>query len=304
MKIAFFGTPAFAAEFLKGLIADSTFEVVAVVTQPDEPMGRKKILTAPHVKLVAIEHGIPVFQPTKLKDETFQKNLKDTGAELGVVVAYGRILPEAVLSVFAHGCVNVHPSLLPKYRGPSPIIAAIASGDIETAVTVMKLVQEMDAGPILAQAGLLVAADETTESLTKKVVDIGVPLLVETLKGFVAGKIVPTEQDHSQATFCKLLTREDGVIDWSQPAEVIERKARAFNPWPGTSSAGFKVYSAVISEQTLPIGQAKVVDARIFIGTATAALEILELQAPAGKRLKAKDFLNGHKDFDGQSFLA
>ncbi len=295
MKIAFFGTPAFASEFLKGLIAETAFEVVTVVTQPDEPVGRKKVLTAPPVKLVALENGIPVFQPTKLKDETFQQNLKATGAELGVVVAYGRILPEGILSMFPLGCVNVHPSLLPKYRGPSPIIAAIAGGDQETAVTVMKLVQEMDAGPILTQTSLPVAVDETAESLTEKVVEIGVPLLVETLKGFVAGTVTPTEQDHSQATFCKLLTREDGVIDWSQPAEVIERKVRAYNPWPGTSSHGMKIYSARLTETLLPSGKMNNEAEHLLIGTGTTALEILELQPAGGKRMIAADYLRGHK---------
>ena len=295
MKILFFGTPQFAAEFLKGLIAESDFEVVGVVTQPDEPVGRKKILTAPPVKLVALEHEIPVFQPTKLKDPSFQNLLKETGAEIGVVVAYGRILPQAVLDLTQLGYVNVHPSLLPKYRGPSPIIAAITNGDKETAVTVMKLVQEMDAGPILAQSVFSVEESETTESLTSKIVDIGVPLLVNTLTSYHDGNIVPREQDHAQATFCKLLTREDGVINWNEPAEVIERKIRAFNPWPGTSSNGLKIFAARLSDQKLAPSVTNSSEGRMFIGTATIALEILELQPAGGKRMKASDFLRGHQ---------
>lgn len=294
MKIAFFGTPAFAAEFLKGLINEPEFEIVAIVSQPDEPVGRKKILTAPPTKVVADEHNIPVFQPAKLKDGSFQTALKATGADIGVVVAYGRILPEAVLSMFQFGCINVHPSLLPKYRGPSPIIAAIANGDTETAVTVMKLVTEMDAGPILAQSAFKLAGDETQTSLTQKVVEIGVPLLVRTLKGFAGGTIAATEQDHTQATFCNLLTREDGIIDWSASAETIDCKVRAYNPWPGTSSHGIKIFTVSMTLNTLEPGQVSIVDGRLFVGTGTTALEIIELQPAGGKRMKAVDYLNGH----------
>ncbi|HRH32319.1 MAG TPA: methionyl-tRNA formyltransferase [bacterium] len=296
MKIIFFGTPAFAAEFLKGLINEPDFEVVAVVCQPDEPVGRKKILTAPPTKVIAVEHGIPVFQPSKLKDESFQAALQATGAEIGVVVAYGRILPVAVLTMFKLGCINVHPSLLPKYRGPSPIIAAIANGDRNTAVTIMKLVSEMDAGPILSQSTFELAADETQTSLTQKVVEIGVPMLIETLKGFAAGTITATEQDHSKATFCKLLTREDGVINWSESAQAIDCKVRAYTPWPGTSSHGIKIFAVRMTSETLDPGQVHITDGRLLVGTGTNALEITELQPAGGKRMQVTDYLNGHPD--------
>ncbi len=293
MKVIFFGTPTFAAEFLQGLIADPAFEVVGVVTQPDEPVGRKKVLTAPPVKELALTHDLPVLQPTKLKDQAFQAQLKELGAELGVVVAYGRILPEAVMATFKHGCVNVHPSLLPKYRGPSPIIAAIAAGDDETAVTIMKLVQEMDAGPVLAQTKLAVNPDETPDSLTIKVVDVGVPLLLATLKSYVAGDVEPQEQDHAQATFCKLLTREDGVINWNEPAEIIEHKVRAYNPWPGTSSKSLKIFRVRASDRKLEPGIELIESGKLFIGSKTTALEILEVQAAGGKRMLAADYLRG-----------
>lgn len=293
MKVIFFGTPVFAGEFLKGLIADPSFEVVGVVTQPDEPVGRKKVLTAPPVKGLALTHDLPVLQPTKLRDETFQAQLEELGAELGVVVAYGRILPETVMATFEHGCVNVHPSLLPKYRGPSPIIAAIANGDDETAVTIMKLVKEMDAGPILAQTKIAVDPNETPDSLTTKVVDVGVPLLLETLKSYVTGDVELHEQDHAQATFCKLLTREDGVINWNEPAEIIEHKVRAYNPWPGTSSKSLKIFRVRASDRKLEPGIELIESGKLFIGTKTTALEILELQAAGGKRMLAADYLRG-----------
>lgn len=294
MKIVFFGTPAFAGEFLKGLLADPAFEVVAVVTQPDEPVGRKRVIMAPPVKNIALEHNLPIFQPTKLKDEAFLNLLKESGAELGVVVAYGRILPDAVLASMPMGFINVHPSLLPKYRGPSPIIAAIANGDSETAVTIMKLVKDMDAGPILAQSKLSIDPTETQESLTAKIVDTGAPLLVATLKAYAAGSITPIEQDHTQATFCKLLTREDGVIDWTQSAESIERQVRAYNSWPGTSSDDLKIFAVLTNDATLPPGKMSQVENRLLTGTGTTALEIIELQPAGGKRMSASDYLRGH----------
>jgi methionyl-tRNA formyltransferase len=295
MRIVFFGTPAFAADFLKGLFADSAFEVVGVITQPDEPVGRKKILTAPPVKQLAEEYRVPVFQPTKLKDSAFQDTIKNLGADVGVVVAYGRLLPDALMNVFPLGCVNVHPSLLPRYRGPSPITAAIVNGDEQTAVSIMKLVQEMDAGPLLAQAKLNVSNDETPETLTQKIVEVGSPLLVQTLKNYGTGRLAATEQDHSQATFCKLLSRQDGVIDWSEAADVIERKVRAYNPWPGTSSNDLKIFRVAISNKTLEPGQQLVDATRLYIGTSTQALEILELQPAGGKRMKTADYLRGRK---------
>ncbi len=294
MKIVFFGTPPFAAQFLAGLLAEPMIEVVAVVTQPDELVGRKRILTAPPVKALALQHHLPIFQPTKLKDQDFQTHLKNSGAEIGVVVAYGRILPDSLLALFQLCCINVHPSLLPKYRGPSPIIAALVNGDSQTAVTIIRLVTDMDAGPILAQTSLSISADETQDSLTEKIVAVGVPLLNKTLKAYAALTIVPKEQDHTRATFCKLLTRADSEIDWSQPAEVIERLVRAYNPWPGTTGHGLKIFGVRVTDQTLLApGAMSSIDSRLWVGTGTATLEILELQPAGGKRMTAAEYLRG-----------
>lgn len=312
MRVVFFGTPEFAAEYLRALIADSEIDVVAVVTQPDEPVGRKKVLTAPSTKVVAAAHGIPVLQPTKLKDPAFERALRAYGADAFVVIAYGRIIPQTVLDIPPLGCVNVHPSLLPKLRGPSPIIAAIETGARETGVTIMKLDAEMDHGPILAQTTIALAPDETTPSLTKKIVSHGVPLLIETLKQYAAGSITPKEQDHDAATFCTLLTREHGRIDWHAPAEVIDAKIRAYHPWPGTFTTwkrandelGLKIFRASITADHLAPGLVHVQSGRIKVGTGTTALEILELQPAAGKRIDAKAFLQGHHDIDGSTLGA
>lgn len=306
LRVVFFGTPEFAAHSLKGLIHDPYFDVVGVVTQQDELQGRKKVLTPPPVKSVALEHGVQVFQPTKMKDPDFHAALRALKADVFVIVAYGRILPDALLNIPKLGCVNVHPSLLPKWRGPSPMIAAIANGDKDTGVTIMKIDEAMDHGPILAQKAFALNENETTESLTQTVVHIGVPLLLDTLKAYHAGSITPREQDHSQATLCKLLSREDGVITWNESAEVIERKIRAFNPWPGTSSTfkrndeplPVKIFSAKIDSSVLNPGEVRIVDNRILVGTISTALEITELQPAGGKRMKAADFVRGYKGIE------
>lgn len=318
MRIVFFGTPEFSADFLRAIIADADITVAAVVTQQDEPQGRKKVLTPPPTKVVAAADGIPVFQPTKLKDPAFADALRACNADVFVVIAYGRIIPQAVLDIPPHGCVNVHPSLLPKLRGPSPIISAIANGENETGISIMLLDADMDHGPILAQTSFPLDATETAVSLTEKVVTHGVPLLLATLKGYVAGSVVPKPQDHDAATFCKLLTREDGRIDWSQPANVIDAKIRAYTPWPGTyttwhrngADVALKIISARISDvspftSVIPsetrdlIGKVHIASDRLYIGTGTDAIEVTELQPAAGKRMDAKSFVQGYRDIGG-----
>ncbi len=307
MKIVYFGTPEFSADFLRALIADAEIDVVGVVTQTDELQGRKKVLTPPPTKAVAGEHNVPVFQPTKLKDATFFDALINLNADLFVVIAYGRIIPQAILDIPKLGCVNVHPSLLPKLRGPSPIISAIVNGEKETGVTIMQIDADMDHGPILAQTSFSIAPNETSASLTQKVVVHGVPLLINTLKRFFAGTVTPQEQNHPDATFCKMLSREDGHIDWSQSAEAIDAKIRAYTPWPGTFAVWkhdgkeltLKILSARIDTEHLDPGVVQMLTDRIMIGTATTALEILELQPAGGKRMSANAFLQGHMDIDG-----
>jgi methionyl-tRNA formyltransferase len=281
LRVAFFGTPEFAARFLSGLIDDSYFHVVGVVTQPDEPVGRKKILTPPPVKTLALEKCVPVYQPTKIKDEFFLKEIENLKADIFVIVAYGRILPQALLDMPRLGCVNVHPSKLPKYRGPSPMQAALAAGDTTTAVTIMKIDAQMDHGPILAQEELDIAADETVATLTDKVVILGEPLLRNTLKAFHEGNIVPREQNHDAATYCKILTREDGKIDLSGDPVILERKIRAFNPWPGT----WTMVQHDGKELRVKILKAKLTDGK---------LDVLEVQPEGGKPMSIADFTRGY----------
>ena len=310
MKIVFFGTPAFPAAFLRALAEDPFFEVVGVVCQPDAPMGRKKILTAPPVKLTAIEKHLPIFQPEKLKDFTPPK------ADAYVVVAYGRILPQRILDLPRLGTINVHPSLLPKFRGPSPMVAAILAREKETGVSIMKLDAEMDHGPILAQVrisleplptlsvGTPTPAGVGAATLETKIVTAGVPLLLQTLKDLVAGTAQETEQHHAQATFCHLLDRKDGIIDWTRSAEDIEAQVRGLNPWPGTTTAWerdgkpltLKILTAQISDRTLSPGLVMVDAKHLFVGTGTAAIQITSLQPEGGKPMDAAAFINGYPD--------
>ena len=281
LRVAFFGTPDFAARFLSGLIDDSYFNVVGVITQPDEPVGRKKVLTPPPVKTLALEKCVPIYQPTKVKDEFFLKALEALKADIFVIVAYGRILPQALLDMPSLGCVNVHPSKLPMYRGPSPMQAAIAAGDATTAVTIMKIDAAMDHGPILAQEEIKLSPDETISTLTEKVVTLGDPLLRNTLKAFHEGSIVPREQDHDAATFCKILTREDGKISLSEDPIILDRKIRALNPWPG-------IWTLV--EHDGKELRVKILKAKLSGGK----LEILEVQPEGGKPMKIEDFERGY----------
>lgn len=294
MKIVFFGTPAFAAEYLQALINEPLFDVIAVVAQPDEPVGRKQLLTPPPTKVLAQAHNIPVLQPTKLKDAEFPT------ADAYVVVAYGRIIPQRVLDIPSYGCINVHPSLLPQLRGPSPIIAAVAEGLRETGVTIMRLDADMDHGPLLAQTIIPMSAEETTTSLTQKVVDVGVPLLIDTLR--TIEHVTPQEQDHAAATYCHLLTREDGRIDWQQPAAVIDAHVRAYNPWPGTFTTWtrnnaplpVKIFAVRSTDVTLAPGDVHCDTDTLLVGTGTTALAILELQPASGKRMDTAAFVRGY----------
>jgi len=294
MKLVFFGTPEFSVPFLKALDEDEDLIVSAVICQPDKPVGRKKILTAPPTKQYALHHGIPVLQPASLKKDPI-----DLEVDLFIVVAYGKIIPQTILDIPKHGTINVHPSLLPKYRGPSPMQAAIANQDSQTGVSIMLLDAEMDHGPILAQELITLNGTETYPDLQATVHAVGCPLLVQTVKSYVAGNLQPKEQSHEDATFCKLLSREDGKIDWQESAEQIDAKRRAYTPWPGIwtqfDDRVLKIHQLTISDKRLQPGEYLIEDNHLFFGTATTALEITEVQPEGKQRMSASDFLRGRK---------
>lgn len=230
----YFGTPEFAATILGRLLdAGSPVEVVGVVTQPDKPVGRKQVVVPPPVKVLAQQHGLPVLQPVSLRRPAAVDALRRFRPDLGVVAAYGRILRPDILEIPPHGHLNVHASLLPRWRGAWPIGEAIRADDAVTGVSIMQLDEGLDTGPVLALREEPILPDDTTGSLEARLAPIGADLLIETIPGFLSGAIAPRPQDDGQATYCRPIRKEDGLIDWRQPATSIERLVRAMIPWPG-----------------------------------------------------------------------
>jgi methionyl-tRNA formyltransferase len=287
MRVLFLGTPSSATLPLRRLV-DAGHEVVAVVTQPDRPAGRSRTPQPPPVKSAAIDLGLPVLQPETLRDPNVVAQLRDIRPNVGVVAAYGEILRRAVLDIPPLGYLNIHPSLLPLYRGPAPVAAAIRHGDSVTGVSVMLLERAMDAGPILAQATVPLDADARTGPLTDHLFALGSDLLVGVLPLYAGGELVPTPQDHERATFTTMLSREVGRLEWALPAAELERMVRAYDPWPGTwtifNGQPLKVLVAdvVAREHTAPAGTI-LADDDLVVAAGTDALRIHTVQ-PAGKR--------------------
>jgi len=310
MKIVFFGTPAFSVPFLAELIRDPEIQVVGVVTQPDNPVGRGGDVTPSPIKMLAHEAVIPVFQPASLKtDRHIGKILHDLGADFFVVVAYGKIIPKAILDIPKLGNINVHPSLLPRHRGPSPMQWAIAQGDATTGVTIMLLDEGMDTGPLLASEHLTIDADETYETLVTKVQEIGPQLLTSTLKRQAAGEITPLIQDENKATITRLLEKEDGHVDWSQTMAQIDQKHRAYHAWPGTwmcferkkgvcMRLKINTLQPIDFRADVPRGMVTIKEDRLFVDCQDGTLEILEIQPEGKPKMKASAFIQGYPDID------
>jgi len=305
IKTVFFGTPDFSVPFLSALLDNPDVDVVAVVCQPDKPVGRKGTIMPPATKVLAEEKEIEVYQPASLKNNEAIVQLASYEADVFVVVAYGKIIPQSILDLPNNGALNVHPSLLPEYRGPSPMQAAIAHGDDQTGVTIMLLDAGMDTGPILAQNSITLDADETYASLQAKVHRDGPRLLVDTIKRHVAGEIVPIPQDDSRATLTSLLTREDGKIDWTAPLIQIERKVRAYNPWPGTwtmwGDKRLKILKAHPADfnADVPPGTVTLKEGKMLVDASDGTLEILELQLEGKRAMDAATFISGNPGIEG-----
>jgi len=299
MRIVFMGTPESAVPSLRRLLADG-YEVAAVWTQPDKPAGRGKKLQAPPVKQFAVENNLTVHQPAKIKNHEAKELFASHQADVAVVVAYGKILPDEFLAAPKSGCVNVHFSLLPKYRGAAPVNWAIVNGEPETGVTTMRIVAELDAGPVLLQKATTIEDEETAPQLLARLATEGAELISETLKQL--DKIETRPQADEQATFAPILKREDGLIDWSLDSYSIERRVRGLQPWPNaytTLRSQRLIISAARPEwiEQLPFPPGQVIEAvrdrlTISCGEGTA-LRVFELQAEGGRRMIARDFLNG-----------
>ena len=308
MKIVFMGTPDFAVDALEAII-QAGHEITCVVTQPDKPKGRGKEMQFPPVKECAIQHNLPVFQPVKIKTPEAIETLKTYDADIYVVAAFGQILSQEILDMPKYGCVNIHASLLPKYRGSAPIQWAIINGETETGVTIQQMNAGVDTGDILCKAIVPIAAKETGASLFDKLSEAGAKLIVEALKQIEAGTLIAEPQDDSQATHAKMLTKSLGHIDWTQSAVTIERLIRGLNSWPSayTSLRGktLKIWEADVAEDVqeqkgTPGTVIGVTKDAIVVQTGEGVLQLSNIQLEGKKRMTVKDFLLGYKVESGE----
>lgn len=301
MRIVFMGTPEFAVPSLEALLR-SDDDVVGVVTQPDRPKGRGQILTPPPVKLLCQREGIPFLQPTKMKDPAFLDALAAWRPDLVAVAAFGRILPPVILDLPPKGCVNVHGSLLPKYRGAAPIQWAIINGETETGITTMMMDAGMDTGDMLLQERVRIAADETAGMLSARLAEVGGRLLVETIRRLKDGTLARAAQDHSQATMAPLLKKEHGVIDWRRGAAEIANQVRGMSPWPGAFTyAGDERWTVCRASaigqsagEYMPGSVVEIGKDGILVATGEGLLAITELQPANSRRMSVGQYLAGH----------
>ena len=297
MRIVFMGTPDFAVPSLQALI-DAGHDVCAVYTQPDKPQGRKQILTAPPVKTLALEHDIPVFQPNTLKNEDEQARLRELAPEVIIVVAYGKLLPKAVLDIPPHGCINVHGSLLPRWRGAAPIQWAVIAGDEMAGVTTMQMAEGLDTGDMLLTYETKVGEKETAGELFDRLAQSGAELLTQTLVKL--DEITPRPQDDAQSCYAHMLDKQMAVIDWSKSAHEIDCLIRGLNPWPialtTLSGERLKVFAAEKANGRGEPGTVLEADPKkgLTVACGEGALGLTEIQLVGGKRMKATDFLRGH----------
>ena len=303
-KLIFMGTPGFAAPVLKALIGQ--YEIVAVVTQPDRRAKRGRKLEASPVKVVALAHDLAVLQPPSLRQPDALAELRALAPDVIVVAAFGQILRAEVLAIPPRGCLNVHASLLPLYRGAAPVAAAILSGEEETGVTIMLMDEGMDTGPILSQAACPISPQDTRGSLSARLAQLGADLLMDTLPRWLAGEIVPQLQDHSQATYSKIIAKQDGLIDWSQSAVEIWRRSRAYHPWPGAYTYWRGKLLKVLKAEALPQwsgegepGLVMTLHEGLAVATGQGALLLGEVQLAGKRALSARDFVRGQRDFVG-----
>ncbi|MGA8271162.1 MAG: methionyl-tRNA formyltransferase [Candidatus Sulfotelmatobacter sp.] len=305
LNLVFCGTPRFAVPTLERLI-EAEFAVRLVVTQPDRPKGRGMEITASPVKQRAVQFGLPIVQPEGIKkNEAFRAQLSDLKPDAIIVVGYGRIVPQWMLDLPPLGNINLHASLLPKYRGAAPIQWAIARGENITGVTTMKIDAGLDTGDILLQQEVPIALKDTAETLAPKLATVGADLMIATLQGLRTGTIQRRQQDHSRATLAPILKKEDGLIDFSRTASEILNRLRGFQRWPGAYSKfrgkNMQIYSAVMFDWTLPAAELMVKDNKLLVGCgAGTAIELLELQLEAKKRTIAADFIRGYRPLPGE----
>lgn len=310
IKIVFFGTPAFAVPTLDALLA-SRYPVVAVVTQPDRPRGRGHKVTDAPVKARAREAGLPILQPDRLRDPAFTSALRGMSADLGVVAAYGKILTDEVLAIPRLGMINVHASLLPKYRGAAPVHRAIIDGERDTGVTIMRVVKALDAGAMIAKMARVIGPEETSDDVEQDLARLGAALLVRTLDDLADGRAVETPQNEADATYAHRLTKDDGVVDWSAPAQRIHDRIRGLHPWPHAfgyiNGTRLILHRSALERGSSSAVAGTIVDAhgdRLIVATGAGLLRLTELQAEGKRPMAPRDFLAGHHLKAGDRFTS
>ena len=301
IRVVFMGSPDFALPSLRALV--DRYNVVGVVTQPDRASGRGRELKAPPVKLLAQDLNIPVMQPQKLREPEAMQQLQAWNPDLIVVAAFGQILRKDVLDLPKYGCVNVHASLLPRWRGAAPINASVLAGDEETGVTIMKMDVGLDTGPMLSMEKIRIKPDDTAGSLFEALSTLGAKLLIETLPGYINGTVLPQPQPEEGATYAPMLKKEDGRLDFNQPAVELERRIRAMNPWPGAwfewNGNILKVSRGAVSEaKGKEVGSRLIVEGRPAVHCADGVLILEEVQPPSKKVMPGKAFLSGIRNWE------
>ncbi len=308
LRIVYFGTPEFAVPTLRALL-ESRHQVVAVVSQPDRPKGRGQRLVGTPTKALATSRGVPVLQPERLKSDEFLQSIRQLQPDLGVVAAYGRILPDALLEIPPFGMINVHASLLPAYRGAAPVHRAVIAGEAETGVSIMRVVKELDAGPVFAIVARPIAPDDTSVEVERALAELGAPLLVDVVDHIAAGRAVEVPQDHGRATLAPKILKSESHIDWSQPASRVHNLVRGLQPWPLVSiwieGVRHLLHKTAVSAQQTAADPGTIVEAsdgRLAVATGErGVVEVLQLQ-PEGRRvMTAREFLAGRHVRPGTS---
>ena len=301
MRVIFFGTSAFAAHILSTIAADESLQLAAVITQPDKPTGRKQVIQESPVSAEASKYPIPILKPASLKTPEVIKQIQSLEPDLFIVVAYGQIIPQAVLDLAPHKAINIHGSLLPKYRGASPIHASLLNGDGKTGITLMLMDHLMDHGPIIAQKEISIDPDETFPVLEQRLCVLAQEMIIPTTTAYLEHDLQPLPQKHEEATYTKIITKEDGRIDWNRHAQDIYNQYRAYIQWPGIfttwDNKKLKITECAYTglHTDFPPGTVFNVNERVYVACGTDALELLSVQLEGKKETKIQDFLNGYR---------
>lgn len=310
LRIVFCGTPAFALPSFHHLIAQPDFQMESVVTQPDRPRGRGGEVTSPAIKEVALEAGIAVYQPERIKSDSAKDFFQRVAPDAVVIIAYGQIIPQHLIDIPRLGWINLHASLLPQYRGAAPIQWAIANGETRTGVTTMQIDAGLDTGPILLQRETLIACDETAPQLSRALAELGAPLVAETLRGLAAGTLPPRPQDNAKATLARPLQKEDGHIDWTLPAPMIYALVRGLDPWPGTYTTFRGVTCRIWGKPIMPVSPGGIPsvllptqeDGLLVICGENTLFRVEYAQLEGRKRVTDREFMNGARIRPGERF--